>query len=392
MSRLNDFSYLGTKDHYLDAACQSLRPQPVVDALEDYYHAYNACGGRVKYAWGKKVDEAVDGARADVLDLLKLSPRQYTVSFVLNTTMGLNMILGQLPAGRYQRIVTSHIEHNSVFLSTITAARRLGLPRQVLERSDDGALLYETGDLEKAIVVVNTVSNIDGRQLSNLKQLTHDTHARGGIVIIDAAQTMAHSYNLLQKTEVDAICFSAHKMYSASLGVVVARNDLIDSLQISIIGGGMVADVTESNYELLPDDRPTRLEPGLQAWGEIVALRQAIKWLKSVRPNGQKSADFISSLSNRLFDGLSAIPNLTMFNSEASPVVSVYSTEHDAHKLAIFLSEAGIMIRSGYFCAHHYLKEKLDLPPLLRFSLGLHSNEDDVDAAVMTLERLVKDL
>lgn len=31
----NDFSYLKEKDIYLDGACQSLRPEPVIAALEN---------------------------------------------------------------------------------------------------------------------------------------------------------------------------------------------------------------------------------------------------------------------------------------------------------------------------------------------------------------------
>jgi cysteine desulfurase/selenocysteine lyase len=87
---LGDFEYLSAGEHYFDSACQSLRPQPVIDALNDYYLNYNSCGERVKYAWGRKVDEKVEESRAAVLDLLKLKSRDYFVSFTLNTTYGLN--------------------------------------------------------------------------------------------------------------------------------------------------------------------------------------------------------------------------------------------------------------------------------------------------------------
>ena len=390
--RLVDFAYLKDNECYFDAACQSLRPQPVIDALTDYYHTYNACGGRVKYAWGKKVDEMISDTRQVVLKFLKLLPRYYSVSFTLNTTIGLNLLLEQLPIGKFKRVITSHIEHNSVFLSTMTLAKRLNLPREVLGRANDGSLIYKPSQLNKAIVVVNTTSNVDGQLLKNVNELTRDVHARGGIVIIDAAQTMAHNYSILQKTSVDAICFSGHKMYSASLGIIVARHELINSLNISIIGGGMVTDVTEHDFTLLPDDLSSRLEPGLQAWGEIIALRRAIKWLTTVRPGKQKPSKYISVLSEQLFDGLKSIPELKILNFTASPVISVYSKKHYAHRLAIFLSEAKIMVRSGYFCAHHYLKEKSNLPPLLRFSIGLHSTEADIQFALKTLDRFIKEL
>jgi len=390
--RQGDFGYLQPGEIYLDAACQSLRPQSVIDALTDYYTTYNACGGRVKYAWGQKVDNAVADTRRAVLGLLGLSARSHAVSFTLNTTFGLNLLLQQLPHGRFDRVVTSHIEHNSVFLPTITAARRLGVERLVLDRATDGALLYEPAQLEKAVVVVNAASNIDGRQLTNLADLVRDTHARGGIVIVDAAQAMGHGRALLQRTEADAVCFSAHKMYGASLGVVVARHELLTSLELGFVGGGMVQDVREEDFDLVQGDPGALLEPGLQAWGEIIALGRAIQWLGTARPGGLAPADHLTALSVRLHDGLAAIPGLTLMAPEPSPVISVYAPGQDSHRLAVFLSHSRISVRSGYFCAHHYLKEQLGLPPLLRFSLGLHSTESDIDTATQALARLMKGL
>jgi selenocysteine lyase/cysteine desulfurase len=390
--RADDFGYLQPGEIYLDAACQSLRPQPVIDAIAEYYTSYNACGGRVKYAWGQKVDNAVADTRRAVLGLLALSGKSHAVSFTLNTTYGLNLLLQQLPLGRFTRVVTSHIEHNSVFLPTITAARRLGVDRLVLGRAADGALLYEPAQLEKAVVVVNVASNIDGRLLTNLTDLVRDTHARGGIVIIDAAQAMGHGRALLQKTEADAVCFSAHKMYGASLGVVVARHELLTSLELGFVGGGMVQDVRESDFDLVQGDPGALLEPGLQAWGEIIALGRAIQWLGAVRPGGRAPEEHLHALSSRLFDGLSEIPGLTLLNTAASPVISLYAPDQDAHRLAVFLSHSHISVRSGYFCAHHHLKQQLGLPPLLRFSLGLHSTESDIDSATQALSRLMKGL
>ena len=240
--RPDGFAWLESRDVYLDAACQSLRPRPVIDALAEYYTAFGACGGRVKYAWGSRVDEEVDGARNAVLALLGLSRRTHAVSFTLNTTYGLNLLLGQLPSATFGRVVTSHTEHNSVFLPTMTAARRLGVERLVLDRSKDGALAYGPAQLERAVVVVNAVSNVDGSRLGNLAELVRDTHERGGIVLLDAAQAVPHAVDLLHSTGADAICFSGHKAYAPTLGVVVARQDLLARLEVGFIGGGMVSD------------------------------------------------------------------------------------------------------------------------------------------------------
>lgn len=391
-SRLDGFSWLAARDIYLDAACQSLRPRPVVDALTTYYTTFGACGGRVRYAWGERVDEEVDRTRDAVLELLGLAGRTHAVSFTLNTTYGLNLLLGGLPAGAFQRIVTSHIEHNSVFLPTITTARRLGIERLVLEREADGALAYAPAQLDGAVVVVNAVSNIDGRRLTNLVALVRDTQARGGIVLLDAAQAVPHAVDLLRGTEADALCFSGHKAYAPSLGVVVARRELLARLEVGFVGGGMVSDVREDAFDLLPDDPASRLEPGLQAWGEIVGLGAALRWLAGVRVHGRSPSDHIEALAERLHTGLGEIPGVTLLTAQHSPIVSLSAPSQDAHRLAVFLSRQRIMVRSGYFCAHHHLRERLGLPPLLRFSVGLHSTETDIETAVRALDRLMRGL
>lgn len=385
--RLSEFGYINNSDIYMDSACQSIRPQPVIDAISNYYQTYNACGGRVKYEWGQKVDSKVEATRELVIDYLGLPSKDYICSFTLNTTYGINLILNQLLNEIYKQVTTSEIEHNSVFLTTIELAKRLNLKRNVLCRDDDGNLIYTKDNLVKSVVVVNAASNIDGRLLLNIDQLILDTHSVGGIVIIDAAQAMAHHHELLIGCEADAICFSAHKMYAASMGVIVIKKSLLKSLDIKFVGGGMVSSVSENSYKLLPDNMSSWLEPGLQSYAEIISLNQSINWLKNIKPYGLKPAEHITKLSKQLFDGLSKIPDLKIFNKAPSPVISVYSLKIDAHRLAIFLSGSGIMVRSGYFCCHYYLLEKLKMPPLLRLSIGLHTTENDI---VKTLETIKK--
>lgn len=389
-NRLPEFNYLKSSDIYMDSACQSLRPLPVIDAVNDYYKSYNACGGRVKYQWGQKVDSQIEATRELVIDYLGLSRKNYVCSFTLNTTYGLNLVLSQLPVGIYKQVVTSEIEHNSVFIPTIELAKRLGIDRKILTRDRIGNLIYDKGDVAKSVVVVSSTSNIDGCLLLNIRQLISDTHDAGGIVIIDAAQTMAHYHELLIGCEADVICFSAHKMYAASLGVIVTNKNLLKTLDLSFVGGGMIASVKEHSYTLLPNDMASWLEPGLQAYAEIISLKRAIEWLKTVKPNGLKPSVYIAKISKKLFQGLSEIPEITMFNNEPSSVISVYSKKVDAHRLAIFLSASGVMVRSGYFCCHYYLLEKLKMPPLLRFSIGLHTTEADVIKTIDIMKKITK--
>ncbi len=386
---MEDFGYLRDGDVYLDSACQSLRPQPVIDALNRYYTEHNSCGERVKYAWGRKTDELVEDTRAAILKYLKLKSKDYSVSFTLNTTYGINLLLQQFKKSIFKKVMTSDIEHNSPFLATITFSKRYGVPREVMVRERDGSINLDNYDFSNALVVVNCASNIDGRKLNNLKDLVKKVHKQGGVIIVDAAQALAHSSDILEKTEADAICGSAHKMYGPSLGVMIIRRDLFNKIETSFIGGGMVDDVDEESYQLSadsPNHAYTKFESGLQAWGEIIAFGEAIKWLASRSKEDKKN---LAECSQRLYDFLKSQPKVHLVNEEPNPTMSFYIEGLDSHMLGAALSNEGIMARTGYFCVHYYLDHVMHYPPLIRFSFGYHIRPADIDKTISVLERIL---
>ena len=387
---MNDFDYLGEGEVYLDGACQSLRPRPVIDAINAYYTEHNSCGERVKYKWGVETDEKVEETRSLVLKYLGLKPKKYTVSFTLNTTYGINMILNQLKPEYFSKVMTSEIEHNSPFLATMAFSERTGVPREVMARNDDGTITVSDYDFADAVVVVNCASNFDGRKLSNLEELTKVVHKSGGIIIIDAAQAMAHSVDVLRGIEVDAICFSAHKLYAPSLGAIVWRDELNDKMNVGFVGGGMVDDVELDSYVLSAEGkehRYTRFEAGLQAWGEIIGLGAALKWLAGVSKNDWRNFEHNYKDLYEFLDGSSKVH---LVNNEPNPTMSFYVDGIDSHMLGAALSRENIMARTGYFCAHYYLDHVLGLPPLLRFSLGLHNRPEDIDIIKNVMEKIIK--
>ncbi len=390
---MQDFDYLQPGEVYLDSACQSLRPRPVIQTLNNYYERHNSCGERVKYQWGKITDQKVAETRKKVIKYLKLKQKDYFVSFTLNTTYGLNLLLQQIDYKKagIKTIITSDIEHNSPFLSTITAAKAHNLPRKVITRNDDGSINL-TDLAPHALVVLNSASNIDGRKLENIKEVIKQVHKTGGLIIIDAAQTMAHSSDILHKTDADAICFSAHKMYAPSLGVMVTRKTLLPFITTNFIGGGMVDDVRLSDYDLSaenPEHLYTKFESGLQAWGEIIALGAAIDWLEALPKSAHR---VLETNAQMLYDFLSQSNKIHLINRQPNPTMSFYvdpkELGFDSHTLGAALADQGIMARTGYFCVHYYLDHIKHYPPLVRFSLGYHNRPEDIEKVISSLARL----
>ena len=430
--QIQNFEYLDPKAYYFDTACQSLRPQQVINAEMEYYHSFGACGGRVKYQWGKTVDQKVSECRANLLKLAGKSSQDYTVAFGLNTTHLISLVLHQINPEKLgvKQIVTSQIEHNSVFLSSLTWAKRNSLKRLVLPRiksgNSFGGLEYDTDNPilpANSVVIVNTMSNIDGQELTNAKQLAQDVNQTGGILLLDACQTFGHNPEILKNVDFDAAFGSGHKMYGPSVGFVIIKKDLLKKLDCYLIGGSTVQDVKLDSYELVENDEEiyARIEPGLQNFAGIIGLNEAIKWREGWISNltaqedkesgnavqghkviiskssilleltgGEDAEEYENILSRYLHQKLQELSNIELLNPNPSPVVSLYSDKIDSHKIAMYLSEAGIMCRSGYHCCHYYLKEKMKYPPLLRISLGLHNTPEQIDFLVDKLEFVLK--
>jgi len=424
---LSEFNYLDPKSYYFDSACTTLRPNSVINQEIDYYKNYNSCGHRVKYKWGLLTDEKVLETRNSLLKLAGKNQKDYTVVFCLNTSAGINLVLQQINAKEtgINKIVVCDIDHNSVFLPSITFAKRQNIQRLVLDRNPDGSLEYKPDDLQKAIVLTNTQSNIDGRELLNAKQIAKDVHNGGGLLLVDACQTFGHNPDFLKELDFDAAFGSGHKMYGPSIGFIIIKKSLIQKLDCFWIGGSTVADVELQDYSLIQDDQEiyARLEPGLQDYAGIIGLGQAINFITKTKIKtsflddiNSEDKEFIISklefLQNKnpnnldinihqyeqilaiyLYKKLQKLQNITILNQSATGTVSIYpdkqKTGVDGHTLAIYLGEAGIMCRSGYHCCHYYLKNKLKYPPLFRISLGVYNTPGQIDFLIENLTKLV---
>lgn len=390
LGRHKSFAYLGN-DVYLDAACQTLRPQEVIDVQNEYYLTYNACGDRVKHKWGNKVDTKVREVRERVLKYVKSSVSEYEVAFTLNTTYGINMILQQLKPDEFDKVVISEIEHNSVYVPAQVWAKKHGKSLVILSRGDTGELQYSLDDLKKAIVMVNTASNIDGRELVNVKELAEDIRKVGGVLLLDVAQGLTHHPELLYGVKYDALFSSAHKVYGPSLGVIIVAKSLFDRMDFYYLGGSTVIDTTREGHTLYSEDKYHVLEPGLQNFAGIIGFGEALAWLENFSHGGKKRREYEEDLAKMLYEGLKDLP-LNLVNTYPASVISFWHDQVDGHQIGSLLSNKNIMCRTGYFCCHAYLVHDLGLPPLARVSLALYNTREDVEIFLNTMKFITDNL
>jgi selenocysteine lyase/cysteine desulfurase len=398
-----NFDYLDSGVTYMDSACQTLRPQQVIDKETEYYQQYNSCGHRVKYKWGYQTDDQVMETRKEILKLCKKSEKDYIVAFNLNTTAGINQILYQLRADNYKQILVSDIDHSSVFIPSIRWSQINSKERVVLDRVDTpegfGNLDLSEINTQKAILLTNTHSNIDGRGLGNLAEVVAEIKAGDGLVMLDACQTFGHHPEVLGDVDFDVAFGSGHKMYGPSVGFMVIKRSLALELDYFWLGGSTISDNLKDSYEVVvdPDELYAPLEPGLQNFAGIIGLGEAIRWRNSQKfetLDGVKvgALEYEKSLAEylQLKLGEAKIEGLYRTSNEATSTVSFWLDKVDSHKLSSILGEMGIYFRTGYHCCYYYLKHKMKYPALARISLGLNNNYSDIDRFVEKLSDVAK--
>ena len=148
-------------------------------------------------------------------------------------------------------------------------------------------------------------------------------------------------------------------------------------------------DVERESYKLSAENKEhrfTRFESGLQAWGEIIGLGAALDWLMKLPKSAWKN---LEKNYTELYEFLKTSEKVHLVNNESNPTMSFYVEGLDSHLLGEALSRENIMARTGYFCVHYYLDHVLGLPPLMRFSLGLHNRPEDIEKVKKVLGKIL---
>ena len=153
---------------YFDNACQTLRPWPVINAINDYYQKYSACGGRSIHKLGEKVTQKCEEARVAVARSIN-TKRKEEIIFTRNTTEGINLVAKSLGLKQGDAVLTTDKEHNSNLIPWQIASKKLGIIHKIVPSQEDNTfdltkfkeLMEELQDKIKLVSVVDT-SNLDG--------------------------------------------------------------------------------------------------------------------------------------------------------------------------------------------------------------------------------------
>lgn len=376
---------------YLDNAATSF-PKPPSMMLRMVEFAEMACAnpGRSGHSMSIESGRVVYGCRELLAEMLRIDD-PLRIAFTKNATEALNVALCAL-AKPGSRIITSSMEHNSVsrplrYLEEIQGVKIVCLEPDPLTFSLDPATLSAALSEGADLVVLSHASNVCGA-VSPAGQLGRVCRQAGVPFLLDAAQTAGYIDIDVERDCIDILAFTGHKSLYGPQGTggLYVRPGL--ELEPLLRGGTG----SRSEDDVQPRFMPDSLESGtLNALG-LAGLAASLLWLQS--PEAVEAKARKKMLSERLYLGLAALPGVRTLGPgpgcERCGIVSILPNGIPLDELAYRLdSERGIASRVGLHCspwAHRTLGTYPD--GALRFSLGLFSDESDVEAALAAVEEM----
>lgn len=335
---------------------------------------------------------------------------RYDIHFTTNTTEAVNLLAENFSnTGQHENtvILSSLLEHTSNDLPWRsipgTEQIRLTLDEKGFLKLDElESFLHEYnqdkmhGEKRIKIVALCGVSNVLGIY-NDLETISKIVHKYGALLIVDAAQWIAHRKMEMNKWEIDGLVFSAHKIYAPfGAGALVLRKGILNSTDPEI--------ESQLNYEL-------KNSAGIAALGKSLVLLQRVGMDIIQNEEQLITTKALNKLSQLKITGLRLHghfdPKSPEFEKKGG-VIAFDIKNKSPRQLANQLAEtAGIGTRYGCHCAHILVKHlvgigpflekfqrlilrlfpKLELQGVVRISFGIENTEEEVDVFINTLKQ-----
>lgn len=372
------FAARGSRFHYLDSAATSQTPTAVLLAMENYYSLIRANVRRGEQGIAAEATRAYENARATVAKFIGATPDE--IVFTRGATEGLNTLARALTRDlkHGDEILLSVYEHHSNLVPWQEATRARGIK---LKFFPDARITHRT-----KIVSVAHISNAIGTRLP-VELIIRQTRAVGAVMVIDAAQSVPHLPIGVKKLGADFLVFSGHKMLGPTgVGVLYGRKALLEKMEPTTFGGGMVSDVSLERARWT--DSPWRFEAGTPPIAEAIGLAAAAKYLDKIGLSRIGAREV--ALARAAWSKLRRIAGVEIYGGKpASGIVAFNLSGAHPHDVAEILARDGVMVRAGHQCAMPLMK-RLGTSAVVRASFYLYNTADDARALVEAVRRAKK--
>jgi cysteine desulfurase/selenocysteine lyase len=386
---------------YLDSACMSLKPRQVINAMNEYYEKFPACGGRSIHKLGEETSDAYTAARENIAHFINASEPEECI-WTRNATESINIVARCVNLPKGSKVITTTLEHHSGSLPFIEQCQNKQLRVEIVEAKKDGTFDIEdwkqTIDNDTSMVSIVHSSNVTGT-IAPIKEIVELAHDRGALVLSDDAQFAPHHPLDVQSLDIDFSAISVHKMCGPSgMGVLYGKKHLLESMDMFLVGGDTVKDVKYEDGKIIPKylPPPEKFEAGLQNYAGAIGAGAAAKYLESL--NMHEIEKHERHLLTFLLQELKAIKHIEIIGTDnieikTGLVTFIIDTVRASHDIATFLSEEyATMVRSGAHCVHpfHY---QLGIPPSrgsVRASIYIYNHQRDLKILIEGLTALIE--
>lgn len=420
---------------YLDSAASAQKPRVVLEAMARFAEHDYANVNRGMHVLAERATVAYDAAREAVRAFIN-AKHAHEIVFTKNCTEAINLVAkswGKMNVTKADVIVLSVLEHHSNIVPWLQLKEEIGCAVQWIDCDDEGNLKLEELDqfLKKGnikLVSVTAQSNVLGVR-PPIQEIIKKSHDAGALVLIDAAQSIAHHQTNVSSRACQAACpsvarkrrreprrsprddsgaegcdflaFSGHKLYGPTgIGVLYAKEELLERMPPFLGGGGVIQTVERDSFTSA--DIPERFEAGTQPIIEAVGLKAAIEWLTQFDWKDIEAHE--SALLRTAYDELSTIeglriigPNMSSRACQAEPrrsprddpsgCLSFVIDGIHPHDLTELLSKEGICLRAGHHCTQP-LHKRFGLTATTRLSVGIYNTNEEIEAIGKSIQRV----
>lgn len=396
---------------FLDSTASSLKPQKVLDAINEYYTKYSVNIFRGVYKLSEEATSKYEEAREKVAKFINCqNPAE--IIFVRNATEALNLV-----AHSWGKI---NIDQNCEIISTVMEHHANIVPWQELVKETRATLKYvdfssrgrpasgwdEDGflDLKKLsqlitpkskLLALTYVSNVLGT-INPVKKIIAMVKSLNPhiIVVVDAAQAVPHMKVDVADLGCDFLAFSGHKMLGPTgIGVLWGKYDLLEKMPPYQTGGEMIKEVTLEKS--LFKEAPLKFEAGTPHIAGAIGLGAACEYLDSLGMENVREHD--RQLTEYALSELGKLSNLSIYGPQKADdrggiiAFNLFTKNKliHPHDVAQILDRENIYIRSGHHCAMP-LHRRLGIPASCRASFYIYNTKEDIDKLIEGIEKVRK--
>lgn len=390
----SDFPFLDTGIIYLDNAATCLTPEPVVEAMLEYFHEYNANVGRGLHKATKRASEEFESVREKISKTINSKPNE--IAYAKNTTEAINLLANGLGLEKGDKVIATILEHHSNLIPWQILEKEKGIELEIVQETTDFVIepsaIEEAIDEKTKLITMPYISNAFGTH-QPVKEIGKITKEKNILFSIDAAQAVGHTPIDVKDLNCDFLSSPGHKglMGPPGTGFLYIREELLSEVKPLLYGGGIVESVGKHDADLV--DPPQIFDAGTPNISGIIGLGAGAEYVLDI---GLEEIEKREKELVELMLSISEMEEVDFCSSKSSEklggIVSFNIQGLDPHEVSSLLDElANIATRSGYHCAEPAM-EFLGIDGNVRASTHYYNSEEEVEKFVQTLTEIVQEL